>query len=469
MRAERCLSKRTTAVVVAGPRRLEQRQRGAPALRGVGLCRCANGRQLLARHSHRSPRSPLASQVMTGAFIFAADLVRGLRIDGLEIGSVRASSYVGAGSSGEVSVSELSSEVAGKHVLLVEDIVDTGLTLSKLSELLLQQGAASVKVVTLLDKKAKRKVALVPDFSGFDCPDSFVVGYGLDYDGKLRGASAVHARSRVTQRMCRASLCRRAETRDLLVTCSQRAQHRAMRRRPLGTERADDEGRPFFVILGIPLLSTSWVFLPCEWFDKGCARISSCASLRRILPSNSVTLYRGMYGLQQRQGKIVFFLSFRTYRTVRYYYFCSWPTFHPVARRAPHLRREHPAELTVVHCMRVSFPLRALPPLQVVPFLLALLACSGARAAALGAASCDAFAPGARVVRTGAVNAPIVQPPSPHGPPASGAWSPPDAADSSAIGTVRTRVARPARRSVLSHKETHPFESRRFSGTARVS
>ena len=89
-------------------------------------------------------------------------------------------------SSGTVSISGLNTDVVGRNVLLVEDIVDTGLTLEKLKAYFLGLGASSVSIVTLLDKACRRKNGLVPDYVGFTCPDEFVIGYGLDYGGLYR-------------------------------------------------------------------------------------------------------------------------------------------------------------------------------------------------------------------------------------------------------------------------------------------
>jgi hypoxanthine phosphoribosyltransferase len=106
---------------------------------------------------------------MCGAFVFAADLVRTMSVAGLTVDCVRASSYgEGTSTSGAVRLSGLTSDVAGRHVLLVEDIVDTGLTLERLTTHLEGLGAASVRCVTLLNKASRRRNNLVPDFVGFE-------------------------------------------------------------------------------------------------------------------------------------------------------------------------------------------------------------------------------------------------------------------------------------------------------------
>jgi hypoxanthine phosphoribosyltransferase len=125
--------------------------------------------------------------VLRGAFVFMADLVRAIprdvRCDFLGVRSYGAATET----SGVVQItSDLSLPVAGQHVLLVEDIVDTGLTLRYLLDLLQAQGPASLHVCTLLSKPSRRRVEVPLDFVGFEIPDRFVVGYGLDADQKYR-------------------------------------------------------------------------------------------------------------------------------------------------------------------------------------------------------------------------------------------------------------------------------------------
>ncbi len=125
--------------------------------------------------------------VLRGAFVFAADLVRclprDLRCDFLGVRSYGAATE----SSGVVEIThDLREPIAGKQVLLVEDIVDTGLTLRHLLDLLAIRQPASLRVCTLLDKPTRRRVAVPVDFVGFEVPDRFVVGYGLDHDQRYR-------------------------------------------------------------------------------------------------------------------------------------------------------------------------------------------------------------------------------------------------------------------------------------------
>lgn len=125
---------------------------------------------------------PLCIGVLKGAAPFMADLTRAMNIP-LEMDFMAVSSYgASTKSSGVVRIlKDLDTSVEGRDVLIMEDIIDTGLTLSYLIELLKGRNAKSVKVVTLLNKPARRKVNLVPDYCGFEIPDEFVIGYGLDY------------------------------------------------------------------------------------------------------------------------------------------------------------------------------------------------------------------------------------------------------------------------------------------------
>jgi hypoxanthine phosphoribosyltransferase len=125
--------------------------------------------------------------VLNGAFIFMADLIRGLDIP-CRVDFVRLASYgCGSVSSGEVRITkDLEVPIAGRDVLIVEDIVDTGLTLSRLVGVLRERQPASLRVCTFLDKQERRRVPFTADYVGFSIPDRFVVGYGLDYDEKFR-------------------------------------------------------------------------------------------------------------------------------------------------------------------------------------------------------------------------------------------------------------------------------------------
>jgi hypoxanthine phosphoribosyltransferase len=125
--------------------------------------------------------------VLTGCLIFLADLVRHLEMP-LRISLIRASSYRGATQiPGELSIhTELLSDIRGRDVLLLDDILDTGHTLSRLVAYIREQGPASVRTVVFARKRGRQEVSLEPDYCGFEIPDLFVVGYGMDYNDDYR-------------------------------------------------------------------------------------------------------------------------------------------------------------------------------------------------------------------------------------------------------------------------------------------
>ena len=125
--------------------------------------------------------------ILKGAAVFFVDLIREIDLP-MSLDFMAISSYGSATkSSGVVRIlKDLDKPINGKHVLVVEDIVDSGMTLSFLRENLLSRGAKSLKICTLLDKPERRRVPLHVDYFGFVIPDEFVVGYGLDYDEKYR-------------------------------------------------------------------------------------------------------------------------------------------------------------------------------------------------------------------------------------------------------------------------------------------
>lgn len=130
---------------------------------------------------------PLLIGVLKGAMPFMTDLMK--RIDTyVEIDFMDVSSYGNATvSSGEVKIlKDLNTSVEGRDIVIIEDIIDSGLTLSYLVELFKHRKAKSIKIVTLLDKPTGRKVDLKADYVGFEVPDAFVVGYGLDYAERYR-------------------------------------------------------------------------------------------------------------------------------------------------------------------------------------------------------------------------------------------------------------------------------------------
>ena len=139
-------------------------------------------------------REPVLVGVLDGAVVFLADLMRALPIS-VRVDFVKWSSYGdGASSSGEVQLlKDLSFSVEGKHVLVVEDIVDTGLTLRYLLENLETRDVASLAVAALLDKPSRRQAQVKLDYIGFEVPDEFVVGYGLDFAQRYRNLPYIAA------------------------------------------------------------------------------------------------------------------------------------------------------------------------------------------------------------------------------------------------------------------------------------
>ena len=127
-------------------------------------------------------KDPIFVGVLKGCFIFMADLVRAAQIKS-EIEFIGVSSYNnGTKSSGVVQITrDLQKDITGRHIIVVEDILDSGNTLYFLKNYLTTKGAASITIVTLLDKPARREKAVEADLAGFVVPDEFVVGYGLDY------------------------------------------------------------------------------------------------------------------------------------------------------------------------------------------------------------------------------------------------------------------------------------------------
>lgn len=129
----------------------------------------------------------LAICILRGCVMFYADLMKNIDIP-IDLEFMATSSYgSGSTSSGNVRLKyDLYVDIKDRHVIIVEDIVDTGRTLVQLKKILETRGPASIKLCTLLDKKERRVVEIEPDYCGFVIPDEFVIGYGLDYDDKYR-------------------------------------------------------------------------------------------------------------------------------------------------------------------------------------------------------------------------------------------------------------------------------------------
>lgn len=150
-------------------------------------------RSLSETYSDR-PAPPLLIGVLKGSTLFMADLIRNCSID-VTVDFMSISSYSDTSAqSGVVRiVKDLDEDIAGRDVIIVEDIVDTGLTLTYLRRTLLERQPASLSALTLLDKAARRIVPVELEISGFEIPDVFVVGYGLDFMGRYRNTCDIYA------------------------------------------------------------------------------------------------------------------------------------------------------------------------------------------------------------------------------------------------------------------------------------
>jgi hypoxanthine phosphoribosyltransferase len=144
--------------------------------------------QALARDIEKdyAGRTPVLVSILKGSFVFAADLTRALALP-VRVEFLGVRSYERTESSGAVQITQdLTHSIEGEDVLVVEDIVDTGLTITYITTLLRARGATSVRVVALLDKPVRRRVEVAVDYVGFTLGDAFVVGYGLDCDEQYR-------------------------------------------------------------------------------------------------------------------------------------------------------------------------------------------------------------------------------------------------------------------------------------------
>jgi len=177
---------------------------------GLALDRASHPKPMIssaqiARRVHRLGRrisevyvdidTPLVMVViLKGATVFAADLLRSLSIPA-ELEFIRASSYPsGTSSNGRLKLAHMvEGTLVGRHVLLVEDIIDSGVTVNAVARRIRRLGAASVRLAALLDRPARRQVEVRIDFTGFVIPDRFVIGYGLDYAGLYRELPHIYA------------------------------------------------------------------------------------------------------------------------------------------------------------------------------------------------------------------------------------------------------------------------------------
>jgi len=154
------------------------------------------GVERLAREVNRDyqGKNPLLLGILKGSFVFMADLIRLLDVP-VEIDFVALSSYGSARvTSGEIKVVQgLRTSVKGRDILVIEDIVDTGITVSYFLDYLRRKKPSSLRLCALFDKPSRRKVAVAIDYLGFTIPDKFVVGYGLDYDQRFRHLPQLYA------------------------------------------------------------------------------------------------------------------------------------------------------------------------------------------------------------------------------------------------------------------------------------
>lgn len=136
-------------------------------------------------------KNPLLISILKGSVIFLSDLIRELNVS-VDIDFMDVKSYIGMKNHEPEIRLDVGQDLEGRDVIIIEDIVDTGITISSLKNMLLPRGPNSLKVCTLLDKPDRRKVDVKVDYIGFEVPDVFIVGYGLDIDGKYRQLADIH-------------------------------------------------------------------------------------------------------------------------------------------------------------------------------------------------------------------------------------------------------------------------------------
>lgn len=142
------------------------------------------GRQITQDYAGK--KAPILVSILKGAAPFMTEISKRIDLD-VELEFMCVSSYAGTGSTGNIKIiMDLQRDIAGENILLVEDIVDTGITLSKVKKMLLDRGANEVKIVTMLDKKERRVTEIQADYVAFNVPNEFVIGFGLDYNQKYR-------------------------------------------------------------------------------------------------------------------------------------------------------------------------------------------------------------------------------------------------------------------------------------------
>ena len=149
----------------------------------------AMGKKISVQYSNSNP---IFIGVLNGSFIFMADLLRSVTID-CEVDFIKVRSYSGKKSSGTIKLlKDISCDIRGRDVIIVEDIIDTGLSIKFLYERIMGAHPKSVAVATLLHKPGKAKLDFSVDFIGFEIPHKFVVGYGLDFNQKMRHLDEIY-------------------------------------------------------------------------------------------------------------------------------------------------------------------------------------------------------------------------------------------------------------------------------------
>ena len=150
------------------------------------------GAEITKHYQAKQVNNLVVIGLLRGSFMFMADIVRHIHLP-VEIEFMTTSSYgTGMTTNHDVRITkDLDGDIKGKHVLIVEDIIDTGTTLSRLKPILEDRDAASVKIATMLNKPSRRRAKVTVDYNGFEIPDAFVVGYGLDYAGKYRNLPCI--------------------------------------------------------------------------------------------------------------------------------------------------------------------------------------------------------------------------------------------------------------------------------------
>ena len=138
--------------------------------------------------------TPIFLCILNGAFIFASDLFRACKLHDAEIAFIRYKSYLGMESTGEVQqLMGLTQDVTGRDIIIVEDIIDSGITAAQLRKELAQHNPKSVKMVSLLFKPEALTIGEPPEYVGFEIPSKFILGYGLDLDGLARNLPDIYA------------------------------------------------------------------------------------------------------------------------------------------------------------------------------------------------------------------------------------------------------------------------------------